>query len=84
MSEFHRVEGIGVSPKSKYVIVSFKTTYRGIWQCKYAHNGLTKFAGEPPFESLSAESQKEVETVGPYIFYLTYGEWPESLSERSA
>ncbi len=79
MSLLHRVEDYGYKDNNKgYISLSFNTKYRGIWQCLWTNKGMSEFPAEPSFESLKAEEQQTIEEVGPYVFYLTHGNFPNS------
>lgn len=77
---FHRLEKYAFNiPEGNYVVVSFETDHRGIWQCTWRETGIdeTALTSEPPLHTLKKEEQKEVKEVGPIVFYLTHGEWPD-------
>lgn len=81
MSILSRVEKYGLDPaEGRYLRLSFETEYRGVWQCRWSHTGMSEFPNEPPFESLKQSEQEAVEEIGPIVFFLTFGEWPEDLS----
>lgn len=79
MSILHRVEDVHDHHVARYVTLSFDTKYRGIWQCKYGSSGITEFASEPPFETLTKEEQEEVEKVGAIVWRMLFPEANHNL-----
>jgi hypothetical protein len=55
-----------------FVVLSFDTDHRGIWQCRFSESGMGQFASEPPFESLKESEQKQVKREGMIIFIFTH------------
>lgn len=82
MTIFHRLERYGHSGplENTYIIVSYETQHRGLWQCKFSNSGLRELDAEPPFESLTAEEQRAVKEIGAIVYYFTHEELPEGLN----
>lgn len=77
MSIFHRLEEYGQNAiYGKYVIVSFETKYRGIWQCRWTETGRDSIKPEPSIETLTEEEQRQVDLIGPIVYTFTYGQPP--------
>lgn len=81
MTIVHRLEDSGFNiPRGNYIIVSFETEYRGIWQCKWTEVGLEELDVEPSIETLKTKHEQAIREIGPIMFYFTHGLWPEDLS----
>lgn len=76
MAMLDRLEAYGDSQiEGKYLQLSFDTKYRGIWQCRWSEDGgMSQYAAEPPFESLTKEEQKQVRQECQIIFLFTFGD----------
>jgi hypothetical protein len=84
MSILYDIEEWRFSPHAgNSVILSFETKYNGIWQCIWNNNGMSEFSEEPPFHTLTKDVQEEIQTIGPFVFYRTFGELPEHAKEKS-
>lgn len=81
MSMLHRVEKCGTNDiEGEFVTLSFVTNNRGFWQCRFTHQGLNEFSGEPPLETLPKKEQIAIKEIGSIVFYFTHGELPKALS----
>jgi hypothetical protein len=72
------VNGVDSMPKAVYL--SFDTKYRGTWECLWTYDGLEEYDIEPSFYELTEEEQQEIHEIGPFIYYLSFGEIPEGSS----
>lgn len=79
MSMLHRVEEYGDNHiEGEYLVLSFDTKYRGIWQCRWTGNGMSEFPSQHPFESLTDDEQKAINEIGTYVFYVTHNTIPNT------
>jgi hypothetical protein len=77
MAEFHRLEAYGYDHKEgNFLNISFRTGYRGIWQCHVTESGIGEFTNEPSFQTLKSADRKDIKEISMVVFYLTHNEVP--------
>lgn len=74
MAMFNGIEDYGDNHiEGEYIELAFDTKYRGIWQCRWTQAGMSQYASEPPFESLTTSEQKQIREEAQIVFKLTHG-----------
>lgn len=79
MSMLHRIEKYGRNHiEGEFLLLSFDTEYRGIWQCRWTMQGMDQLRDEPPLESLKQSEQDAIREIGLIVFTFTFGELPKT------